>query len=122
MQCGGKGKEGNIPPPEYVPDCFVNKKIDMEIEKVSLQNEKMPKYDENNIPETLLKVSQKGNIIETRREIITPNKDGTFKRLNNMPIFPNANMRGLTEILEHISGGNVDLKTSVIDAQILPRV
>ena len=25
-QCGGKGKERNIPPPEYVPDCFVNKK------------------------------------------------------------------------------------------------
>ena len=53
----------------------------MKIEKNSVQNEKiMPKYDENNIPETLLKVSQKGNIIETRREIITPNNDGTFKR------------------------------------------
>ena len=132
VQCGGKGKEGNIPPPEYNPDCFVDnktcnicgegydtnsklrdhvqnvhrmfitkswskdallniglyeqyetwlwEKFDMEIEKVSLQNKKMPKYNENNIPETFLKVSQKGNIIETRREIITPNKDGTFKR------------------------------------------
>ena len=25
-QCGGKGKEGNIPPPEYNPDCFVDNK------------------------------------------------------------------------------------------------
>ena len=25
-QCRGKGSEGNIPPTEYVPDCFVNAK------------------------------------------------------------------------------------------------
>ena len=23
-QCGGTGKEGNIPPTSYLPDCFVN--------------------------------------------------------------------------------------------------
>ena len=46
-----------------------------------MQNDKvLRKYCESNISETLLKVSQKGNIIETRREIVTPNKDGTLKR------------------------------------------
>ena len=46
------------------------KKFEMDVDKVSVQNKKvLPQNCEKNIPETLIKVSQKGNIIETRREI-----------------------------------------------------
>ena len=195
-QCGGKGSEGNIPPTEYVPDCFVNaetcnicgekfktnselrdhakylhesyvtkywskdallniglydqyktwlgENFEIDFDKLSVQNDKnLPKYCESNIPETLMKVSQKGNIIETRREIVTPNKDGTLKRSVLTEQYANVSKRkheneenedpnkpkkrtkhqsqGLNEILEHMSGGNVVVKTdilaSVIDAQ-----
>ena len=93
--------------------------------------------------EAYVKVSQKGNIMETRRETITQNKDGIVKRSvlteqfanitkrnhkdeeNDDPNRPKKRTRhqsqGLSDILEHMSGGNVKVKTrilaSVVDAQ-----
>ena len=92
--------------------------------------------------EAYVKVSQKGNIMETRRETITQNKDGIVKRSvlteqfanitkrshedeeNDDPNRPKKRTRhqsqGLSDILEHMSGGNVKVKTrilaSVVDA------
>ena len=188
-ECGGTGKEGSIPPTEYVPDCFANaatckicgekfktncelrehakslhndeiikvwskdallnvgfyeqyktwlgKYFEMDIDKLPVQNDiVLPKFVENNSSETLLKVSQKGNIIETRREIFIPNKDGTLKKSVLTEQYANVSKRkhenkenedpnkvvkrtrhqsqGLNEILEHMSGGNVVVKTKIL--------
>ena len=109
----------------------------MDIDKLPVQNDiVLPKFVENNSSETLLKVSQKGNIIETRREIFIPNKDGTLKKSVLTEQYANVSKRkhenkenedpnkvvkrtrhqsqGLNEILEHMSGGNVVVKTKIL--------
>ena len=94
-----------------------------------------------NSQDTFVKVSQKGNIFETRREIFTQNKDGKLKksvlteqfanitkRKNNdtenidpKKQRPNQQSKGLSDILDHMSAGNEIMKTKilagVIDAQ-----
>ena len=88
-------------------------------------------------------MSQKGNIIQAQRETITYNKNGTIKRSilneqyaniskrkhdndeNEDPNKPKKRTKhqsqGINEILEHMSGGNMEVKSSilseVIDAQ-----
>ena len=90
--------------------------------------------------EAYVKVSQKGSIMETRRETITQNKDGTIKRSilteqfanvtirnhedveNDNPNHPKKRKRhqiqGFNDILEHMSGGNVEIKSSNLSSFI----
>ena len=87
-----------------------------------------------------MKVSQKGSIMETRRETITQNKDGTIKRSilteqfanvtirnhedieNDNPNHPKKRKRhqiqGFNDILEHMSVGNVEMKTNILSRVI----
>ena len=195
-ECGGGGKEGSIPPEEYVPDCFqtdfvckiCEKSFDDTNElkehakynhqeylkicwsKDALENiylyeeykswlehqfeidfddsdnknvEMSSQISSINSPQTIIKVSQKGNIIQAQRETITCNKNGTIKRSilneqyaniskrkhdndeNEDPNKPKKRTKhqsqGINEILEHMSGGNMEVKSSilseVIDAQ-----
>ena len=203
--CGGGGKEGNIPPDEYVPQSFAIGEIcpickqdfnsneelrkhsrithedhvkkcwssdamanvalyseygtwlessydtstinQLEQERAQLekQNKVLRERNENlaQTQETYVKVAQKGCIIETKRETIKPNKDGTIRRSvlteqfvnvtkrnhddkeNETPNQPKKRNRqqiqGINDILEHMSSGNMEVKasilSSVIDAQ-----
>ena len=192
IDCGGGGKEGNIPPAEYVPEVFSSEKMctfckldfitneklrehvrmvhDDQVRKgwlndamanisyyqeyrawlqspYCIENKKtmmLPLREKNlNIAqsqEAYVKVSQKGSIMETRRETITQNKDGTIKRSilteqfanvtirnhedieNDNPNHPKKRKRhqiqGFNDILEHMSGGNVEMKTNILSRVI----
>ena len=194
--CGGGGKEGNIPPAEYMPECFDSDKMCfvcnldfntnenlrehakmvhkehvkkcwsndamanillyheykhwlespyvMEIEKTPEKSKMLPLRERNlNIiqpPEAYVKVAQKGSIMETRRETLTKNKDGTIKRSilteqfanvtkrnhvdsdtdnpNHPKKRPRHQIQGFNDILEHMSGGNVEIKSNIISSVI----
>ena len=87
--------------------------------------------------DTFVKVAERGNIIETRRSILKQRDDGTFSKSVVVEQFANVTKRktnvdkenidvknttkrmrhqsqGLNEILDHMSDGNVEMKSKII--------
>ena len=117
-------------------------KLEQEREQLERQNKVLRERNKNlaQTQETYVKVAQKGSIIETKRETFKPNKDGTIRRSVLTEQFVNVTKRkhdeeekenlnqpkkrnrqqiqGINDILEHMSGGNVEVKATILSSVI----